>query len=350
MTSGDNGDRQITAPTVSAGYAKELVDFAQSRGASRSTLLDRARINPADLNDPDNRLPLTGYVALMKYSQELCNDPSLALHLGAATDFKEISVVGLICYSAPTMGEALMELNRFGPLVAELDVPRLGARFQLTPSPEGLWMVDTRTDPNSFPEMTEETWSRFIAETTRHFPDMPYAKEVHVTHRAPAYRAEYEKVMKVPVIFESDKNAMLIDENWPDVTLNEPDLYIFGILSEHAAKLLASLETAKTVRGKIERLLIPNLHKSDLGMDNVAAQMGLSRQTLFRRLKAEGVTYEKLLDDLRHQMALHYLSGKKATIHETAMLVGFSDSTAFSRAFKRWTGKSPRAMRSPNNA
>jgi AraC-like DNA-binding protein len=66
---------------------------------------------------------------------------------------------------------------------------------------------------------------------------------------------------------------------------------------------------------------------------------------LYRRLKAEGVTFEKVLDALRHQLALHYLSGQKVSVNETAYLVGFSDPAAFSRAFKRWTGMRPREMR-----
>jgi AraC-like DNA-binding protein len=73
--------------------------------------------------------------------------------------------------------------------------------------------------------------------------------------------------------------------------------------------------------------------------------MGVSRKTLLRRLKAEGVTFAKVLDALRHKMALDYLSARKVSVNETAYLVGFSDSTAFSRAFKRWTGKSPREVR-----
>jgi AraC-like DNA-binding protein len=80
-------------------------------------------------------------------------------------------------------------------------------------------------------------------------------------------------------------------------------------------------------------------------VDTIAAKMGVSRHTLFRKLKAEGVTFEKVLDELRHKMALNYLNGKKASVTETAYLVGFSDPAAFSRAFKRWTGSSPRTMR-----
>jgi AraC-like DNA-binding protein len=76
-------------------------------------------------------------------------------------------------------------------------------------------------------------------------------------------------------------------------------------------------------------------------MDAIAAKMGQSRQTLYRNLKDEGVTFEQVLDDLRHRLALHYLEGKRVSVNETAYLVGFSDPSAFSRAFKRWTGHSP---------
>jgi AraC-like DNA-binding protein len=71
----------------------------------------------------------------------------------------------------------------------------------------------------------------------------------------------------------------------------------------------------------------------------------LSRQTLFRQLKAEGVTFEQVLDELRLRLALDYLRARKVSVNETAYLVGFSEPAAFSRAFKRWTGASPRDWR-----
>jgi len=332
--------------TVSAGYAKELMDFAVSKGAPQRQLAEMSQIRLEDLQDPDNRLSLASYVALMKASIQLCNDSSLPLHLGAATNFNKISVVGMLCNSAPTMGEALMQLNRYGYLVAELDVPCTNERFQLNRRDGELWLEDTRNDPNSFPELTEETWSRFICESARAFPDLPFAKAVHVTHPEPEHSAEYDRVLKVPVFFNSDKNALLIEESCLSIKLHEPNSYIFGILSEHAEKLLKSLDNAKTVRGRVEGLLIPNLHKGDLGMEPIAAKMGLSGQTLYRRLKVEGVSYEKLLDELRLKMALDYLSSKKVSVNETAYLVGFSHPSAFSRAFKRWTGSRPRKTRS----
>jgi AraC-like DNA-binding protein len=83
-------------------------------------------------------------------------------------------------------------------------------------------------------------------------------------------------------------------------------------------------------------------------MDHVARAMGVSRTSLYRKLKAEGVGFDELLDDLRRRMALHYLNGEKVSVNETAYLVGFSEPSAFSRAFKRWTGTSPGQFKNGN--
>ena len=110
----------------------------------------------------------------------------------------------------------------------------------------------------------------------------------------------------------------------------------------HNHALLKGLESSKTTRGQVESLLLPVLHTGDVGKDAIADRLGMSSDTLLRRLKAEGATFEAVLDELRHKMALHYLDGKKVSVNETAYLVGFSEAAAFSRAFKRWTGTSPR--------
>ena len=109
--------------------------------------------------------------------------------------------------------------------------------------------------------------------------------------------------------------------------------------------MLESLESSKTTRSKVEKLLTGSLSSGTTSVDAIARQLGVSRQTLFRRLKAEGVTFEKVLDELRHTMALKYLRDKKLSVNETAYLVGFSDPAAFSHAFKRWTGHSPATIR-----
>ena len=109
--------------------------------------------------------------------------------------------------------------------------------------------------------------------------------------------------------------------------------------------LLQELEGADSLSGKIERLLAPILHTGEASIDNVADTLALSRQTIFRKLKAEGTTFQELLDGLRRKMALDYLRRNQASVHEIAYLIGFSDPASFSRAFKRWTGHSPHEAR-----
>jgi len=328
--------------TVGAGLARGLLRFAVGKGASEAALLARSGIGADDLTDQDNRIPFSKYVTLMRTAKELCNDPALALHYGAIDDLVEISVVGLISHASESFIEALAQLNRYGKLVIEVDAG--GDRFAVAREGGELLLRDNRANPNDFFELTESTFAR-MASGAKSFPEVKLLKKIYVTHAAPPYRAEYDAIFSVPIVFGSDKNALVIDEAWLAHKLHLQPRYVFGILSEHAEKLLKDLETSKTVRGRVESLLMPILHTGDISMDKIAETMAMSRQTLFRKLKTEGVTFEKILDDLRHNLALHYLGGKRVSVNQTAYLVGFSEAAAFSRAFKRWTGKSPSEIR-----
>jgi AraC-like DNA-binding protein len=98
-------------------------------------------------------------------------------------------------------------------------------------------------------------------------------------------------------------------------------------------------------RRRVEQHLEPLLASGPVRVEEVARALGYSRQTLYRRLKAEGTTFETVLDDLRRRVALRLVREEGVAVKEAAWRLGFSDAAAFSRAFKRWTGKSPRAMR-----
>lgn len=334
-------------PTIAAGLVRALMDLAVSRGAERKSLGERSGIDPEQLQDPDNRIPFANYVALMRAGQALTGDPALALHFGEAFDMAEISIVGLLCMASETAGEAFAHLNRYERLIADVDGLTSGPRHILERSAGQLWLVDTRDNPNDFPELTESNFARMVCTGRRMPGDWQLTEAVHVTHAAPAYRDEYERIFQVPVTFNSNRNAVLMgDGAWlaEPISQAQPSRYVFGVLSERAQALLDRLESSKSTRGHIESLLIPILHTGDVGMQRIAAMMALSRQTIFRKLKAEGTTFREVLDELRHKMALHYLGAKKVSVNETAYLVGFSDPAAFSRAFKRWTGSSPRAM------
>ncbi len=98
-------------------------------------------------------------------------------------------------------------------------------------------------------------------------------------------------------------------------------------------------------RREVEAHLEPRLASGPIGIESVARELGYSRQTLYRRLKAEGVTFEEVLDGLRRRLALRLLREQGLSVKEAAWRLGFSDPAAFSRAFKRWTGAAPKAPR-----
>lgn len=332
----------MARPTVSAGYARALLDYAVSCGVDRTVLLERSKIAADRLLDQDNRVPMAAYVALMRAAKTLCDAPALGLEFGASTRFDAFSIVGLICRSAGTMGEALQHLNRYRRLIAEVDLGGERERFTIMPREDGLWLEDRRPDPDAFPELTEETFARFVSEVARSFPDAPFVTAVRVTHPRPAHAADYSRILRAPVTFDSDRNAMRIDPSWLSLKTRDANAYVFGVFNERAEALLSRLEASTTVRGQLETLLLPRLHLGDADMAATARTMGMSRQTLYRRLKAEGAGFDQVLDGLRRETALSYLENERLSVSETAYLVGFSDRSAFSRAFKRWTGRSPR--------
>ncbi len=116
-----------------------------------------------------------------------------------------------------------------------------------------------------------------------------------------------------------------------------------AFFSELAGAVVSAVERQSPFRREVEQRIEALLEAGEVGIDRVAGDMGLSRQTLYRRLRQEGVTFEELLDKLRHRLALRYLREDKLSVKAASYRLGFSEPAAFSRAFKRWTGSSPRA-------
>jgi AraC-like DNA-binding protein len=338
-------------PTVAAGYPKALLDFAVGKGADRRALLDRSGVRQEDIEHPDNRVPLANYVELLRVAATLTNEPAITLEFGKAIRMQEISIVGLICEACETTVDVGRQLNRYAALVLDEDRGEPATLMRGVMKDGGVWIEGPTDMFNNYPLIAETEFARLVWNARVMFANSPeflklqFPREMHFIHDAPSYREVFEPIFQAPVVFNSHWNAMLIDPEF--LSLKQPPVnrYVFGVLSERAEALLKSLEASKTTRGRVESTLMPILHTGDASMVAVAEKLGLSRQTLYRQLRAEAVTFEQVLDELRHKLALHFLSSKKVSVNETAYLLGFSDPAAFSRAFKRWTGTSPRAMR-----
>jgi AraC-like DNA-binding protein len=325
--------------TVAAGFAGGLFAFAVTKGAEPSALAAASGFDPAAAAEPDARLPFATYVALMRSAKLLTADAALALHFAEAVHISNYSIVGLLGGASETIAEAMSQLNRFVRLVVDIDTG--GAeRFVLERCRDGLWFVDNRQNPNDFPELTESAFAQIVSASRPHGATA-LVRALHLTHADPGYADEYRRIFGVDPVFGSSRNAARIDEAWLGNRVAGLPRYVFPLLSERAEALLRALDQTRSTRGEVERHILPVLHSGNMSMDDIAGRMGIARQTLYRRLKAEGVTFEAVLDDLRRRLAIDYLASRKASVSETAYLVGYSDPSAFSRAFKRWTGARP---------
>jgi AraC-like DNA-binding protein len=337
----------VREQTISAGVVRALLELATSRGAERQALCDAAHIAPGELTDADNRIPFGRFVALMRAAKTLTNDPALGLHFGEAFDVAELSV-GCVAsgMSATTMEGVVTQINRFSRLGADLECEGDGDRMRLSRTRSAVWLVDARKNPNLFPEYTESTFARLVTSTRRITGTLPLFTAVEFSHPQPAYADEYDRIFQVPVRFGCERNAIGIDQ--PLFAAIRPPVQsplVKKVLIEHAQGLLKRLEEHGTVRAQVEALLAPQLERDGGRVESIAHAMALSRQTLFRKLKAEGVTFAQLRDDLRYRMALSYMEGEESSVKRTARLLGFKEPSSFSRAFKRWTGSSPRMQR-----
>lgn len=328
--------------SVSSGLIRGMIDYAGERGADRAALAGAASIELALLHDPDARLGLAQYQAVMRACAEACSDPGFAIHYGASVDMAEVSIVGLIMNASETMAEAFAQLQRYGRLAME--TAGAGPRFELAMKNGKPWIADRQPFSGTFPELTETAFARLVC-GPRRFLERPHVLEVHFSHAPRVPHEEYERVFQCPVTFSSPWSALRLDPEAGNWRVALQPRYAFGILVQKADQLIKTLDQTTTLRGRVEALLLPILHKGGISADKTAATLGFSRQTLFRKLRSEGTDFAAVVDELRHRMALHYLRGRRASVSETAYLTGFSDRASFSRAFKRWTGKGPGELR-----
>jgi AraC-like DNA-binding protein len=341
----NQGMEKLMGISVGAGYAHSLFEFAVAQGVDAHQLAGLAQYDPRVGAHTEARVSFDVFKALMRVGKELCQDPALGFKFGAQSQFRDMSIVGLIAYAAPTMGEAFEQMNRFAKLAIEVEGHDLRPRFSIERRDAEVWLHDHRLNANDFPELTESTFARFIGDTKRQFGDVPFAKHIHVTHSAPGYLEAYKEFWGVPVTFNSHINAISIYESWLSIQLHSPSAYAFGIFSERAEALLKELHQQTSIRARVEADLMLMLHTGNATIERVAANLGMSRTSLYRRLGEEGVTFAHILDDLRHRLAMNYLEAQKVSVSECGYLVGFSDPASFSRAFKRWTGKSPKEFK-----
>lgn len=328
-----------TAATVSSTYLEGVVEFAVTRGTSRTALFRAAGLHDADLGDGNRRHPIEHLIALLRAGAELESEPAFALRFGQYVPCEQVALAAPLGRSARNVVDALKLVSRYAPLGIHFPALQGRDRYEFVRDSAGLWLCDQRP-ADRWPEITELVFSRMV-HGIRRIQDTDVVKALFVRHPAPLHCDNYYEVFCVPVHFGADRNAILLDPSYLQTTLVPGPAHVTRILATHADAQLASLENAHTCRGRLESELRAALHTGDVSVASMTRRMAMSRQTLYRRLKREGTTYDEVLAALRRDIAVEAMRNGTTAVKDLAALVGFADPAAFSRAFKRWTGKSP---------
>lgn len=331
-------------PSVAAGLMQALFDFAIAKGADAKKLAAESGFAPNRARAADDRLPFGDYVTLTRVAKRLAGNEALALHFGEQVEMAQFSVVGLLGPPPGSVEEVVRHFDRYVRLL--VDVPgNPPQRLQLSRRGGALWLVDLRPDPNHFPELTESTFARMVSTCRRMGLQKPIA-QLHVTHGKPRHYAEYGRLFDVPVRFDCNWNAVEFgDELLRLIPGGVQPGYMQTLAATHAEILLNRLGDQTTVTGRVAATIAGFLdNERRASAEMVAVELGVSRQTLYRRLKREGATFEQVGDEIRLRLAEADLERGK-TIADVAHRLGYSDRAAFSKAFKRWAGVSPAARK-----
>lgn len=165
-------------------------------------------------------------------------------------------------------------------------------------------------------------------------------REVTFTYAAPADTTLFERFFRAPVRFGAARSAITFDPEWLAAPVNQADPFIRGVLKEKV--LSEAVEVRNTPEDRMRRVVRTLVATGRWSADEVAASFGMSRRTLARRLKDNGSNFRKVLEDALFDAAQHLLESSSLSMLEIATRVGYADAASFARAFKRWSGKTPR--------
>jgi len=155
--------------------------------------------------------------------------------------------------------------------------------------------------------------------------------------------SEFGPLFGAQVAFACNADQVLYSGSIAQTPLPNADLYLNGLLVRYCDEATAARRKSSTTwQLKVENAIAPLLPHGQAVIENVAKELGVSRRTLARRLASEGLTFRKVLNSLRIDLAKRYLQEKDIPISEIAWLVGYQETSAFNHAFRRWTGNTPK--------
>lgn len=326
--------------TVFARSVRKIAKAVAPRGNTHY-LLRMIGLDREAIEDPALRIPYADMMMLSEHAARMTNDTAFGLHVGERVDQHEYGVVGHSIITSSTLGEALRSLVRYLPIWTNvgffrLDVEGPVAHFQ--------WKYSDRSlpEPRHDCEITMATVARFNRLSTG---AGWRPREVWFQHAQPKDTSEHARIFRAPVRFRMPTNAVLLDSRLLDVPLRSADPDSHAVITEAAEQLLAETRGEPGFAQCVLSLVRQKLGSGTFDLNAAARHLGVSRRTLQRKLGQESCSYRQLVQQARHDLSRYLLRGVQRTATETAYALGYSEPSAFQRAFHEWSGMPPGAYR-----
>jgi AraC-like DNA-binding protein len=325
---------------VSARAVRPLLLHVAAKGYDSSALLRDQGVDPAVFSDPDARLPHATAARLWPAASRLTNDADLGLHVAQAIRPGAFGVLDYAVRTSENLGagfETLCRYHRCLHDVAEVKLTIGGGRATLShrlPVRGGA--------PRALAEYIVAAW----VVTSRQATGVNWTPlRVRFPHAAPENTAEHDRMFGCTVQFGHDCSELVFSRELLDIPLLKADSDLQAILEAQVVAALEKLPKGEATTHAVRRHLAGELSKGQPTLEQIAPHLHTSARTLHRRLEGEGTSFREILTEIRRELAARHLAERRLAIGEIAFMLGFSEPSAFHRAFKRWTGEAPLTYR-----
>jgi AraC-like DNA-binding protein len=324
------------SPTGSINVILPLLEHLESEGVDPKIILDRVGIPQSALENTKTRFPKQKFQALWQVASEVTGDPAVALRVSTMVKTNTLGIIGYLASASESVRNAFELVKGLTPLLWEDFDCDLESDSEVA-----FIRCSTGRDQQADRFTTEYAIGLTVTMSRALWASGSEPLEARFSYSAPAYADEYERILRLPVRFDAGEDGVLFPISMMDSLNPSADAALSQLLERYAADQLAKIPTSARFSQRVRACILSMLPLGNLTADGVAAQFNMSNRTLRRRLQEEETSYQEILDDVRADLARHYLTKEKREIDEVAFLLGFSDPSAFTKAFRRWTGQTP---------
>lgn len=316
-------------------------NFFRRNAAIFAPHLQSVGLDEAILSSPELEIPLHKYVALWEQLGR-AESPSIGLEVGIQARSSDYGLYGHAARSAPTMAQALRVLSHFIAVLMQ------GTRVALDVTDDSVSISYQIADPliinrRQDAEFTAASGLSMIREFAQQPTLCPLRADFE--HAAPDDLSVYQQVLGCPVLFNQPDNRLYYSPDLLDVPVKTADSRLFQLLSPLLEEQLAARESDTDMLAQLRFQIASHLSTHDFSIERIADSMNIGVRTLQRRLAEYELDYSQLVEDVRRPLAENYVAHSGQSFTDIALSLGYSEASAFSRAFRRWTALSPREFR-----